>query len=78
MATIAAHAHHGTFLFDRTMNADATGFEVSRLSEEKEYDRVVFKAQIGAELTGALVLGEAVGNSIQDDGDVDITVGRQL
>ena len=50
------------FLFDRPVDAEAAGVQVGLLREEKEHYRVVFQAEVRAELTGALMLGEAVGD----------------
>ena len=66
------------FLFDRPVNAKAAGIQVGLLRKEKEHDRVVFQAQVGAEFARAFVLGETVRDRVQNDGNVDITVRRQL
>jgi hypothetical protein len=56
------------------VDAEAAGLQVGVLRKEAEHDRVMFQAQIGVELAGALVLGEPVGDPVQDDRDV--AVGR--
>lgn len=66
------------FLSDRPVDADAAGLQIGFFHEEEEHDRIVFQAQIGAELTGPLVFGETVGNRVQDNSDIDVALGRQL
>ena len=49
------------------------------LRREKEGDeRIVFQAHIGAELAGILDFFEAAFDIIQNDGDINITVGGEL
>lgn len=60
------------------MDRKAAALKVALAGEEEAYQRVIFEAEVGAELAGAFVLGEAVGDLVEDDGDVDVTVGGEL
>jgi hypothetical protein len=60
------------------VDAESTGVELRFFREKEEHDGIAFKAQIGAQLARAFVFRETVGNCVEDDGDVDVAVGRQL
>jgi len=65
-----------SFFLDGPVDGEAACLQVSLFGKEEQDDRAVVQTQVRVQAAGPLVLGEAVRDVVEDDGDV--AVGGEL